>query len=232
MRMKSRLGAGAAAAVLLLAGGQALASPSNVDEPTGTVILDLDGGAISSIWTTVTTSFVAGAATTDIGFAFRDDPSFIHFDNASVTTGGGGNLLVNGDFASGDLTGWTYQNPNGATFFGVVAGGHPTPGWYDGSVQAYDTLDQLISTTAGETYTVSFDYFEGSDQARFSRLSTNGNVTGTGGNGINIVVYAGSAAPVLQGGVPEPVSWALMVLGFGGLGAALRNRRRMAAIGA
>jgi hypothetical protein len=32
------------------------------------------------------------------------------------------------------------------------------------------------------------------------------------------------------GGVPEPTSWALMVLGFGGLGAALRVRRRHALV--
>jgi PEP-CTERM motif len=30
------------------------------------------------------------------------------------------------------------------------------------------------------------------------------------------------------GGVPEPASWALMILGFGGAGAALRSRRRQA----
>lgn len=33
----------------------------------------------------------------------------------------------------------------------------------------------------------------------------------------------------VDGGVPEPSSWALMVLGFGGLGAALRRRRLMIA---
>ncbi|WP_309606046.1 PEPxxWA-CTERM sorting domain-containing protein [Phenylobacterium sp.] len=35
-------------------------------------------------------------------------------------------------------------------------------------------------------------------------------------------------APV-TGGVPEPTTWALMLLGFGGVGAALRSRRRVAA---
>jgi hypothetical protein len=31
----------------------------------------------------------------------------------------------------------------------------------------------------------------------------------------------------LAGGVPEPASWALMIVGFGGAGAALRGRRRL-----
>ena len=31
--------------------------------------------------------------------------------------------------------------------------------------------------------------------------------------------------PVAAGAVPEPASWALMILGFGGLGAALRRHR-------
>ena len=35
-----------------------------------------------------------------------------------------------------------------------------------------------------------------------------------------------SADPVSGGGVPEPASWALMILGFGGAGAALRGQRR------
>ena len=37
---------------------------------------------------------------------------------------------------------------------------------------------------------------------------------------------------VTAAGVPEPASWALMMVGFGGLGAVLRSRRRAAAQGA
>ncbi|WP_372784445.1 PEPxxWA-CTERM sorting domain-containing protein [Phenylobacterium sp.] len=39
-------------------------------------------------------------------------------------------------------------------------------------------------------------------------------------------VFTGSNA----GGVPEPASWALMIAGFGGVGVALRSRRRPAAL--
>ena len=36
----------------------------------------------------------------------------------------------------------------------------------------------------------------------------------------------------LAGGVPEPTSWALMILGFGGAGAVLRGQRRRQAVAA
>jgi hypothetical protein len=38
--------------------------------------------------------------------------------------------------------------------------------------------------------------------------------------------FGGTSDVGLQGGVPEPESWALMIVGFAGMGALLRNRRR------
>lgn len=49
-------------------------------------------------------------------------------------------------------------------------------------------------------------------------------VLGSNSNAFEISEVAGIAA-----GVPEPASWALMILGFGGVGAALRRQRRQAA---
>jgi hypothetical protein len=50
-----------------------------------------------------------------------------------------------------------------------------------------------------------------------------------GYNAAGALVNTGRIGATLQGGVPEPASWALMILGFGGVGAMLRaNRRRMA----
>ncbi|THD64340.1 PEPxxWA-CTERM sorting domain-containing protein [Phenylobacterium sp.] len=39
-------------------------------------------------------------------------------------------------------------------------------------------------------------------------------------------------APPPAGGVPEPATWALMIVGFGGVGALLRSRRRLTAVAA
>src|SRR5215471_8213462 len=74
--------------------------PTNCAPPPG-AILDLDGTAISHQYTQYTTSFVATATTTNISFAFREDPAFLSLDDVSVTLGGGPNLLTNPGFESG-----------------------------------------------------------------------------------------------------------------------------------
>jgi PEP-CTERM motif len=95
----------------------------------------------------------------------------------------------------------------------------------DGSVQAYDEISQTIATNIGDVYRISFSNQDNGSLSTYQPVSTNGNTTGIGGNGIDILVYAQAAPPPLN--VPEPSTWAMMMLGFVGLGfVAYRNAKR------
>src|SRR5215470_1580706 len=76
--------------------------PTNCAPPTG-AILDLNGTAIPHVYTQYSVNFVAASTSTNISFAFREDPAFLLLDNVSVTTGGGPNLLLNSDFDLGPV---------------------------------------------------------------------------------------------------------------------------------
>ena len=69
--------------------------------------------------------------------------------------------------------------------------------------------------------TVAGSYFIGGTTSLDYQFNT---VSG-GANGDGFVNYQINVA-----GVPEPATWAMMLVGFGGLGAVLRNRRRSVAV--
>ncbi len=216
---------------VLLSGGLALADslkpgpindPTNEPPPAG-AIQDLNGtpipgGGDGTTFQPYTVNFVASQASTAITFAFRDDPAFISFENASVVnqTTSSSNLLANGNFAGGTYTdngntltpvGWTYSNPSDASNGGQVftdCGGPSSTCWSDGAVQAYDSITQSIATTPGDSYQISYDVAEssgcgtnGGPPCNFSTVSTNGDISDTGGNGIDVLAYAqpGAAGP-------------------------------------
>ena len=215
------------------------AGPMNVGPPVGP-ILDLAGQTLqtgNNDWTQYTVTFVADHILTDITFAFRNDPGYTGFDDASVvdTTAGGSNEFVNGGFETGDLTGWNYDNVYGASFGGYVAnagctGITPFPhggsdGWCDGATQAYDAIDQAVATVIGDTYTISFwtTQFDtqGVAESVYQQLSTNGDVLDTGGNGVDTLVYEGPGIPA---GAPEPGT--IMLVGSVLAGVGLLRRRK------
>jgi hypothetical protein len=131
----------------------------------------------------------------------------------------GGNLILNGGFELGPVgasapTDWTYLNSSGASYGGVVVQdvGLAHSGnnfYYDGAVQAYDAITQVIGTSTGDTYQISFWLNDDGPLTTFQDVSNNGDTSDTGGNGADLLVYAG-AVPV-----PEPTTFTTVLFGLG-----------------
>jgi hypothetical protein len=214
------------------------AQASNDPPPSG-AILDLAGQPVNhGPAITESVNFTAAFANTDITFAFREDPAFISFGDVSLTnttTGSTTNLILNGDFSSGSgsaATDWNYAN-----VYGVVAGGTVQTGycgggfatcWYDGAIQGYDAIDQYVATIIGDNYQLSYAYSDNGELTTMSHLSTNGNVFGIGGNGIDILDYEEAGLPPAGGTstTPEPSSLVLLATGALVLGGFFRKKRR------
>jgi len=221
--------------------GAALCAPSasaqghNNPPPSG-AILDLNGQTVNhGTAAPESASFTAALSSTDITFAFREDPAFISFSDVTLTnttTGSSVNLIQNGDFSSGSgesPTDWTFAN-----VYGAEASGHQQTGcggglatcWYDGSVQAYDAIDQYVATIVGDNYLLSFLYSDDGGLTTFSDLSTNGDDSDTGGNGIDILAYAQAGLPPAGNVTPEPSSILLLATGVLMLGGFFYYKRR------
>ncbi len=236
---------------MLLLQSTSWADPTNEPPPAGTVIYSLTGQTISSTYQTGIADFVAGVSNTNISFAFREDPAHLELGDVSLidTTTGSSNLLLNGDFGLGPVgspapTDWAYLNNFGAAAGGVVdpgcgpgvTGTNPNDNCYfDGAVQAYDAINQVVATTVGDSYELSFQYAyncpgscgEAGDVTVYQPLSTNGDVSDTGGNGRDMFVYAGAGVPT-PSTVPEPSSLALFGIGLFGLACVARRRKLLA----
>lgn len=104
-----------------------------------------------------------------IGFAFRQDPAYWTFGNVGLTTGGGSNILVNGNLANGGPVTVSTNSGNQviqapanwgvwyqAGTYPAAAGSWSAGQWYDGAVGSFDGIYQGFTATQGTTYTITF----------------------------------------------------------------------------
>ena len=159
----------------------------------------------------------ATASTSTVTFLFRQDPSYWSLDNVSVLAGGAGsNLILNGDFETGDHSNWLMVGQQGLNAAGIVSTYAPKDGaysWYDGAVGGVDGIAQQIATTPGQSYTFSFDLKNFGNPTNSFDAYMGDTVSSYNGNDI-----------VPNDPVPEPSTCALLTLG--GLAGLISYRRR------
>lgn len=167
------------------------------------------GGAVGSV-TFWTGSYEHGGAVGNEGtFTLQGitNPAFVAVVNANVApTGTRPGGLVDGTnnfFWHQTSGGYTFPNSTDPNLFGGVV-------WWQG-ISFTGLTPGTYSFTCGTTC--------GSTQ-QWASLSTVGGADGT----VQITLTGAD----IGGVVPEPSTWALLILGFGAVGGALRSRKRLA----
>jgi hypothetical protein len=82
------------------------------------------------------------------------------------------NLVSNGDFETGDFTGWTVN----ANSTGVGSGANGTNTAFLGNVGGLGSLSQILTTVVGETYTLSYDFLSDGGTPNQFQVQVNGTI--------------------------------------------------------
>lgn len=176
-------------------------------------------------------SFVGGAASPDPGYEVINT-----FDDATGIVGV--NFQIKTPPADGDGAPPANSSPSGTSYLSVLGGGSASlsfsavPGFqFDwGSIDTYNTL--TIFSSGGNPIVVPGGNFINPANGNQVSPGTNGLFTVWGDAGETFTGFTLTSSQNsfeidnLAVAVPEPAAWAMMILGFGGVGAMMRSRRR------
>jgi PEP-CTERM motif len=150
--------------------------------------------------------FTATETSTTISFQGYNMSDFEYVDPISVTSAGGANLLGS-TWTKTPAASGSYAYQSSQLEFGAVSG-EP------------DTFFQTFQTTPKAQYVLTFD-FAASGFALFNLSSFPPDAISLLSGPVesnSLEVFASGSAPVSAPSVPEPSTWAMMLLGFAGLG--------------
>jgi hypothetical protein len=151
--------------------------------------------------------FIAGSSTTTVGIAGYQVPAWMPVDDIFLNlTGDTTNLLaISWDFTAAASCSGAWQS--------VAPGAYGTNGLRFGDYceGQYDTFSQAIGTTVGNSYTLGF--IVSNPDISYSREDFVP-------SGLRV-----TASDAVLAAVPEPATWTMMLIGFAGLGIAIRRRK-------
>jgi hypothetical protein len=187
----------------------------------GAVLSILAGSALAFSATAANAAFSVGAAGSTNGTAVPSvtSPSTLEFDTTNAVVGDYSSFFQfnNYLFTSGVFTATASTNPldgTTVTLLQLFTGGSVVGGVYSGGT--------LVSggSTSGSSNSLTLNNVSLTPNTDYTFVYS-GALGKTPGN------ISGNAAFAIAA-VPEPATWGLMLLGFGGMGMAMRRRRRPA----
>lgn len=178
-----------------------------------------------------------GTQTSNVVTGTLNSPGDITYASPdTLNTTGNGFAQINGPFAQIQVLPTSFAFDIGAINWTLNLnqgqGGTPLPAFLD--ITAFPTvggplfLNGIALTTGENKFSLTGNAGELFSSVLFNIVAANGTTPEDIDSlrQVEIGMTTGGG-----GGVPEPASWAMMILGFLGMGAALRSRRRLAAAG-